>query len=72
MNEQCFTYYYYLPNITGLVQHIQVTKQEPDGTSSVIEYVRGSPYNGWIRRQIDYSVAQRGYKVRFSLGENDV
>jgi hypothetical protein len=64
-NQQCLTYYYYLPNITGTQQNIKIRIQEPGGNSDQIDYVTNSPFNGWIQRQVSFSTVKPGYKVTF-------
>ncbi|CAF4547976.1 unnamed protein product [Rotaria magnacalcarata] len=62
INDQCLTYYYYLLNITGTEQNIQVYKEEAGSSKEIIDTVTSSPWNGWIKQQVvavaDESVTQ--------------
>lgn len=61
VNEQCLTYYYYMPAITE--KTIIVRKEEATGDSEVIDSVNSSPFNGWIPRRIPFTAKASGYKV---------
>jgi hypothetical protein len=67
VNQQCLTYYYYLPNIRGTQQNIQVRKQEAGSDSETIDTVTNNSYNGWIKRQINFHTTKPGYEVRISI-----
>lgn len=67
-NQQCLIYYYHLPNITGTQMNIKIRIQEAgSGSSSMIDTVTNSPYNGWIRREVIFSTIKPGYQVRSDM-----
>ncbi|UJR23899.1 hypothetical protein I4U23_026871 [Adineta vaga] len=65
INKQYLTYYYYMAYMIG--KRIQVRKVEVDGTSSVVDVVTSSSFNGWIKREVNFNAANRGYKLYFDL-----
>jgi hypothetical protein len=67
VNQQCLTYYYYLPNIPGTQQNIKVRKQETGGGSETIDTVTNNSYNGWIKRQVNFHTTAPGYQVTISI-----
>lgn len=62
-NTQCLIYYYYLPDDTAFDHSIVVIKEERDKQRTVIDTVSSSPWNGWIRRAVNYDTVQPGYQV---------
>ncbi|CAF1111192.1 unnamed protein product [Adineta ricciae] len=65
INEQTLVYYYYMSYMIG--KSIHVRKVEIGGASSVIDTVTNSPFNGWIRREVRYHAAHRGYEIHFDV-----
>ncbi|CAF1957833.1 unnamed protein product [Rotaria magnacalcarata] len=63
INDQCLPYYYYLLNITGTEQNIQVYKEEAGSSKEIIDTVTSSPWNGWIKQQVNFNIAVHGYKI---------
>ncbi|CAF0859096.1 unnamed protein product [Rotaria sordida] len=66
-NQQCLTYYYYLPNITRMQHSINIRKEETGSSSEIIDNVISSPFNGWIRHQVNFTSTAPGYKIYFEL-----
>ncbi|CAF4129002.1 unnamed protein product, partial [Adineta steineri] len=65
INKQYMTYYYYMPIIGG--RRITVRKQEVNGENENIDVITTSPFNGWIKREIQFNAKMRGYKLYFDV-----
>jgi hypothetical protein len=66
INQQYLTYYYYMSSVGQ--KSIKVRKEEVDGKNEEIDVVTSSPFNGWIKRQVNFNATMRGYKVeKFSF-----
>ncbi|CAF3421804.1 unnamed protein product [Rotaria sp. Silwood1] len=66
-NQQCLTYYYYFPNITGAQHNINVRKEEVGSINEIIDTVTSNPVNGWTKRQVNFTTTAPGYKIYFDL-----
>ncbi|CAF4057135.1 unnamed protein product [Rotaria sp. Silwood1] len=66
-NQQCLTYYYYFPNITGAQHNINVRKEEVGSINEIVDTVTSNPVNGWIKRQANFTTTTPGYKIYFDL-----
>jgi hypothetical protein len=69
-NEQCLIYYYYLPNVTQ--NSITILKEEMNGENRTIDYVTGSPFNGWIERKVSFFAVESNYKVFIAFVERNI
>jgi hypothetical protein len=65
IDQQCLIYYYYMS--TAEETTLTVLKQESKGASEIIDFVTGSPYNGWIQRKVSFVSDALGYEVRHIL-----
>lgn len=59
--QQCLIYYYYMPAIAR--SNITVKKEEKNGQIDIIDSVSDSPFNGWIKRKINFASTNSGYNV---------
>ncbi|CAF4559518.1 unnamed protein product [Rotaria sp. Silwood1] len=66
-NQQCLTYYYYFPNITGAQHNINVRKEEVGSINEIIDTVTSNPVNGWTKRQVNFTTTAPGYKIYFDF-----
>lgn len=66
---QCLTYFYYLPNITGTQLSITINKVEPGDSSVMINKVNNSPFNGWMKREVNFISSTPGYQIIFQFRE---
>ncbi|CAF2901323.1 unnamed protein product [Rotaria sp. Silwood2] len=67
INQQCLTYYYFFSNMNGTQHIINVRKEEVGSTREIIDNVKSSPFNGWIKHEVNFTTATSGYKIYFNL-----